>query len=203
MSQDMNREELLRKLAIEKEVLRRLQFNITGRIIPVKKQWEFWNNLAQEKILSGLNQGGKSTAGKIKLSMDLTGLYPNRYTGRRFTHPIIAACGGKTANTTRDHLVDGYTGNPELSESTRANLNLQLQDAGRRLGAGAEKKIKASLEGARLANGQVPLQAFDRITPEMSNLERVSRRHMRGSFGDGGGSFEIETVNGSVKILPN
>ncbi len=36
-----------------------------------------------------------------------------------------------------------------------------------------------------------------------TNLERVSRRHMRGSFGNGGGSFEIETVNGSVKILPN
>ena len=36
-----------------------------------------------------------------------------------------------------------------------------------------------------------------------TNLTRTSRRHMRGSFGNGGGSFEIETVNGSVKILPN
>jgi hypothetical protein len=34
-------------------------------------------------------------------------------------------------------------------------------------------------------------------------LERSTRRHMRGSFGSGGGSFEIETVNGSVKILQN
>lgn len=35
-------------------------------------------------------------------------------------------------------------------------------------------------------------------------LERSSRRHMRGRFGNGGdSSFEIETVNGSVKILEN
>ena len=34
-------------------------------------------------------------------------------------------------------------------------------------------------------------------------LARNTRRHMRGSFGNGGGSFDIETVNGSVKILPN
>ena len=36
-----------------------------------------------------------------------------------------------------------------------------------------------------------------------TNLTRTSRRHMRGSFGNGGGAFDIETVNGSVKILPN
>lgn len=36
-----------------------------------------------------------------------------------------------------------------------------------------------------------------------TNLTRTSRRHMRGSFGNGGGSFKIETVNGSVKILQN
>lgn len=35
-------------------------------------------------------------------------------------------------------------------------------------------------------------------------LSSMSRRHIRGSFGNnGGGSYEIETVNGSVKILEN
>jgi DUF4097 and DUF4098 domain-containing protein YvlB len=35
------------------------------------------------------------------------------------------------------------------------------------------------------------------------NLTRTSRRHIRGSFGSGTGSFEISTVNGSVTVLPN
>ena len=35
------------------------------------------------------------------------------------------------------------------------------------------------------------------------NLTRTSRRHIQGSFGSGGSSFEISTVNGSVTILPN
>jgi DUF4097 and DUF4098 domain-containing protein YvlB len=34
-------------------------------------------------------------------------------------------------------------------------------------------------------------------------MTRSSRRHFRGSFGSGAGSFEISTVNGSVKILAN
>lgn len=34
-------------------------------------------------------------------------------------------------------------------------------------------------------------------------VSRSSRRHLRGSFGSGSGSFRIETVNGSVKLLPN
>jgi DUF4097 and DUF4098 domain-containing protein YvlB len=32
-------------------------------------------------------------------------------------------------------------------------------------------------------------------------LTRMSRRHMKGTFGAGASSFEIETVNGSVKLL--
>lgn len=36
-----------------------------------------------------------------------------------------------------------------------------------------------------------------------TSLSRSSRRHMKGSFGGGGASFEIETVNGSVQILSN
>ena len=35
------------------------------------------------------------------------------------------------------------------------------------------------------------------------NLTRTSRRHIRGTFGSGGSSFEISTVNGSVTVLPN
>lgn len=34
-------------------------------------------------------------------------------------------------------------------------------------------------------------------------VNRTSRRHLRGRFGTGDGTFEISTVNGSVKILEN
>jgi len=36
-----------------------------------------------------------------------------------------------------------------------------------------------------------------------TELTRSSRRHLSGSFGSGSGSWDIKTVNGSVKILPN
>ena len=34
-------------------------------------------------------------------------------------------------------------------------------------------------------------------------VTRSGRRHLEGSFGSGASAFEIETVNGSVKLLPN
>jgi DUF4097 and DUF4098 domain-containing protein YvlB len=34
-------------------------------------------------------------------------------------------------------------------------------------------------------------------------VTRTSRRHLRGSFGSGTSSFEVSTVNGSVKVLAN
>ena len=34
-------------------------------------------------------------------------------------------------------------------------------------------------------------------------VTRTSRRHLRGSFGNGSSSFEVSTVNGSVRVLAN
>jgi DUF4097 and DUF4098 domain-containing protein YvlB len=34
-------------------------------------------------------------------------------------------------------------------------------------------------------------------------LTRTSRRHLRGTFGNGGSAFQVSTVNGSVKFLTN
>ncbi len=36
-----------------------------------------------------------------------------------------------------------------------------------------------------------------------ATVERMSKRHLKGTFGGGGGFFEINTVNGSVKIRKN
>lgn len=65
-------------------------------------------------------------------------------------------------------------------------------------------------------NGSVriylPSDAGGHIAAETSNgsvdvdipmtVTRSGRRHLEGSFGGGASSFEIETVNGSVKLLP-
>ena len=56
------------------------------------------------------------------------------------------------------------------------------------------------------AGGELDAQTVNgSITTDFpTTVTRVSRRHLKGSFGSGGGaSYEIETVNGSVKILEN
>ncbi|TDI36794.1 MAG: hypothetical protein E2P02_24200 [Acidobacteria bacterium] len=56
------------------------------------------------------------------------------------------------------------------------------------------------------AGGELDAQTVNgSITTDFpTTVTRVSRRHLKGSFGGGGGaSYEIETVNGSIKILEN
>lgn len=50
------------------------------------------------------NQLGKSECGIAELAMHLTGLYPEWWVGKRFTHPILAWCGSKTNVLTKDIL---------------------------------------------------------------------------------------------------
>jgi len=56
------------------------------------------------------------------------------------------------------------------------------------------------------AGGELDAQTVNgSITTDFPiTVTRMSRRHLKGSFGGGGGAtYEIETVNGSVKILEN
>lgn len=64
-------------------------------------------------MISGLNQGGKSTSLCGKCAYHATGLYPENWPGRKWKKPITFAIGGETASSTRDLLVDRLLGTPE------------------------------------------------------------------------------------------
>ena len=106
----MDRDEILKELALESEMVKRIEGNPLSLIIPNRRQKDFLNSLCHETMFAGLNQAGKSTALCIKATYHLTGRYPEDYTGPRFDHPISAAIGGETAQTTRDLLCDRLLG---------------------------------------------------------------------------------------------
>lgn len=69
------------------------------------KHLEFFDAGARyrERCAMAANRIGKSFGmGGYEMTCHLTGLYPNWWTGRRFTRPIKAWAAGKTNETTRD-----------------------------------------------------------------------------------------------------
>ena len=54
---------------------------------PNRKQLEFHNTVMPERMLRAGNQEGKTHAGAAQMAMDLIALYPEWYSGRRFTNP--------------------------------------------------------------------------------------------------------------------
>jgi curli biogenesis system outer membrane secretion channel CsgG len=83
-----------------------------------------------------------------------------------------AADSGQLPNLYETILVELQA--PGISDGEKAELQLRLEDAGRRLGAGVEAEVEASMEASRLPSGQVPLQAFGALEPRMAKLERWS-----------------------------
>jgi len=84
-------------------------------IIPNAKQIAFICSLAFEVMLSGLNQGGKSTALLLDIVIHSTGLYDlfPWYKGPRYPDGLKGLnfmLGGETAETTRDLLCDKLLG---------------------------------------------------------------------------------------------
>lgn len=57
------------------------------------------------------NRIGKSEAGAFETTCHLTGLYPDWWEGKRFTHPILGWAGGDTAATCRDIIQNKLLGN--------------------------------------------------------------------------------------------
>ena len=68
------------------------------------KHLEFFGAGARyrERAFIAGNRVGKSIAGGYEISLHLTGLYPDWWSGRRFDSPINAWACGKTNETTRD-----------------------------------------------------------------------------------------------------
>ena len=107
---DDERDRLMGELALEEELVRRLDGNPLAQLKPNPRQWDFLNSATHETMFSGLNQAGKSTALCLKAAYHLTGIYPKEYTGPKFDGPINSAIGGETAQSTRDLLCDRLLG---------------------------------------------------------------------------------------------
>ena len=127
---EQKRERLLREeLELRARYQEILEKDILGRMVWDPKQWEFITETTpfrgkrrsephvKEYMISGLNQGGKSTSLCAKAAYHLTGLYPEGWPGRKWEHPIVAAIGGETASSTRDLLVNRLLGPPEARGS--------------------------------------------------------------------------------------
>lgn len=72
------------------------------------KHMEFFAAGAEfsERLFMAANRVGKSASGAFEMACHLTGIYPNWWVGRRFSHPIEAWACGTTSETTRD-IVQG------------------------------------------------------------------------------------------------
>lgn len=68
------------------------------------KQMEFFESGAhfRERAFIAGNRVGKTQAGAYELTLHLTGNYPEWWTGRRFSHPVVAWASGDSSKTTRD-----------------------------------------------------------------------------------------------------
>ncbi|MFL6352926.1 MAG: terminase large subunit domain-containing protein [Bryobacteraceae bacterium] len=68
------------------------------------KHLEFFRlgRVHSERLFCAGNRCGKTVAGAYETTLDLTGLYPEWWEGRRFSCAIEAWVAGQTSNTTRD-----------------------------------------------------------------------------------------------------
>jgi len=107
-----SKEILLRKLEAKKEALERLDGRQLELFAWNSQQKVFLNDDRREVLLSGMNQGGKSTVLCGMLSYHLTGLYPEWWEGVRFDKPPVVAIAGETALTTRDLIANRILGEP-------------------------------------------------------------------------------------------
>ena len=70
---------------------------------PKQKAFHDFGRTCRQRLLRAGNQQGKTFSGAMEMAMHLTGLYPDWWQGRRFTHPISAWAACDTGETTRDN----------------------------------------------------------------------------------------------------
>jgi phage terminase large subunit-like protein len=106
---------------------------------PYGKQLEFHNSQADERILSGGNQCGKTIAGCMEMSFHATGVYPSWWEGHRIEPRVNASSGEKEINlwvigtdskTVRDSLQSKIIGT-EAKDFTDGCLHRDLIDGDR------------------------------------------------------------------------
>lgn len=85
---------------------------------PYPKQQEFHKAGAihRERLFMSGNQLGKSLAGAMEWAMHLTGIYPEWWEGKRFSHPVKLWASGESTTFTRDNAQRLLVGPPERPE---------------------------------------------------------------------------------------
>ena len=95
------------------EINNRLMFNKMAVYKPYQKQKDFHNLDIKERLFLGGNQMGKTYCGAMEMAYHLTGLYPEWWTGRKFTKPIRAIAGSESAELTKRGIQRNLLGDPE------------------------------------------------------------------------------------------
>jgi len=100
-------------IEIAKELEYRKRHNRLEYYKPYDYQKKFHSSIASQKLLMAGNRVGKSFCGAMEMSIHLTGLYPEWWTGRRWNRPIRAWAGGSSNETTRDICQKELLGQPD------------------------------------------------------------------------------------------
>lgn len=106
----IDREKLL--VSLELEAATRRNSRRLADYKPYPKQLEFHHADARERLLMAGNQLGKTLAASMEQGMHATGLYPEWWQGRRYSHPTIIWAGGVTGLSTRDNPQRMLMGRP-------------------------------------------------------------------------------------------
>lgn len=78
--------------------------NALSRYEPYRKQLQFHNTLARERMFMAGNQIGKTWASASEVAIHLAGLYPDWWRGKFFDHAVASWVGGVTGESIRDTM---------------------------------------------------------------------------------------------------
>jgi hypothetical protein len=151
-------------------------------------------------------------------------LYPRHRGGGQVSYRVSIPANARVAVETVNGAVSvtGIQGRVR-AESVNGGLKLESIDGeveAETTNGSIETRYRRAAEGRHrfeTTNGSVriylPSDAGGEVEAETSNgsievdfpmtVRRSGRHHLEGSFGSGGSAFQIETVNGSVKLLAN
>jgi phage terminase large subunit-like protein len=139
---------------------RRAAENRLAAYRPYPKQIEFHaaGAGARERLLMAGNQLGKTYCGAAEAAIHLTGLYPDWWTGRRYTRPVRAWAGSKTGEVSRDGVQRLLVGEPK----DRGQWGSGMIPAARLIGCTTRSSTPGALDGltVRHVSGGVSTLGF-------------------------------------------
>lgn len=84
---------------------------------PYKYQVLFHNDLSKFRCLRAGNRIGKTHCGGAEIAYHATGIYPDWWEGRKYSHPVKIVAAGKNNEKTRDLIQNALFGDPTLQSS--------------------------------------------------------------------------------------